>query len=188
MSQGVPLTVRDAGMTQPPRTIVYFPMVTETPARDGGTASINAPRGLSYAIRSDRTGTPGLLRDVREVINSINANLPLGTVGTMEQTVSRSLARTSFTLIMLAIGAAVALLLGSVGVYGVIGYVVSQRTKELGVRIALGARPLDVKHLVLRQGLLIACFGVTVGLVASFWATRLMAGLLFGVSPLDPVT
>jgi ABC-type antimicrobial peptide transport system permease subunit len=107
---------------------------------------------------------------------------------TLPDLMAQSVARTSFTLILLTIAAAVALLLGIIGVYGVISYAVSQRTGELGMRMALGARGLDVMGMVLRQGLLLSIAGVAIGLTLSLGLTSLMAGLLFGVSPTDPVT
>jgi ABC-type antimicrobial peptide transport system permease subunit len=100
----------------------------------------------------------------------------------------RSIARTSFTLILLAIAAGVALLLGIVGVYGVISYAVNQRSHELGLRMALGARAEQVKLMVLRQSLVLSAVGVTIGLGLAVGLTRLMAGMLYGVSPLDPLT
>jgi len=98
------------------------------------------------------------------------------------------MARTSFTLVMLAIAALVSLLLGTVGVYGVVSYMVSQRTREIGVRMALGASSGKVTGMVLRLGAILALVGVGVGIAAAFGLTRLMAGLLYGVSAVDPVT
>ncbi len=98
------------------------------------------------------------------------------------------MARTSFTLVMLAIAAAVALALGLVGIYGVISYIVSQRTREIGVRMALGAGRRDVRAMVLRQGMVLAVVGVVVGLVAAVGLTRVMSSLLYGVEPTDPIT
>jgi ABC-type antimicrobial peptide transport system permease subunit len=98
------------------------------------------------------------------------------------------MARTSFSLIMLGIAAGVALLLGAIGIYGVISYVVSQRTRELGVRLALGAEASDVRRMVLRQGLILAGMGVIIGLGAAIGLTRLMEALLYGVDPVDPLT
>ena len=98
------------------------------------------------------------------------------------------MARTSFSLIMLGIAATVALILGAIGIYGVISYVVSQRTRELGVRLALGAEAGDVRRMVLRQGLVLAVTGVAVGLGAAMGLTRLMEALLYGVDPVDPLT
>ncbi len=107
---------------------------------------------------------------------------------TLDEYVDRSMAQTSFTLIMLGIAAAVALFLGSVGIYGVISYVVSQRTREIGVRMALGAEQRDVSRMVLKQASLLAGGGVVIGLAGAMGLTRLMSSLLFGVSPMDPVT
>jgi ABC-type antimicrobial peptide transport system permease subunit len=146
------------------------------------------PRSLTYVIRSPRVGTPGFLREVREAVWSINSNLPLAGLRTMNDVLQGSLARHSFTLMMLGIAAAVALLLGTVGVYGVIAYVVSQRTRELGVRMVLGAGRGTVIHMVLRQALILAGSGVVIGLGSAYALTRLMSSLLFGISPTDPIT
>jgi ABC-type antimicrobial peptide transport system permease subunit len=118
----------------------------------------------------------------------VNPNLPLANVRTLDDLLTRSMARTSFSLIMLGIAAAVALILGSIGIYGVIGYVVSQRTRELGVRMALGAEAGDVRGMVLKQGLLLSGAGVVIGLGAAAGLTRLMGALLYGVDPIDPLT
>ncbi len=118
----------------------------------------------------------------------MNPNLPVARVRTLDEYVDRSMAQTSFTLIMLGIAAAVALFLGSVGIYGVISYVVSQRTREIGVRMALGAEQRDVSRMVLKQASLLAGGGVVIGLAGAMGLTRLMSSLLFGVSPMDPVT
>ena len=107
---------------------------------------------------------------------------------TLDEILDRSMARTSFTLVMLAIAAITALLLGGVGIYGVTSYVVAQRGREIGVRMALGAQRGDVSRMVLSHGLRLAVVGAGVGLVAAFFLTRLMAALLFGVEPLDPAT
>jgi putative ABC transport system permease protein len=96
--------------------------------------------------------------------------------------------RTSFTLVILGVAAGVALLLGVVGIYGVIAYSVSQRTREIGIRIALGARQGQVRGMFVRQGLLLTCLGLALGLGAAVGLTRLMSALLFGISPLDPMT
>jgi ABC-type antimicrobial peptide transport system permease subunit len=98
------------------------------------------------------------------------------------------MAQTSFALVMLAIAAAVALMLGVVGIWGVIAYIASQRTKEIGIRIALGAVSRDVTRLFLRQGLLLAGAGIAIGLVAAGLVTRLMSSLLYGVAAIDPLT
>ena len=128
------------------------------------------------------------LRPAREAIWAVNPSLPLARVRTLAEYVDRSMARTSFTLVVLGIAAAVALFLGSVGIYGVISYVVSQRTREIGVRMALGAEAGDVSRMVLKQALMLAAGGVVIGLVGAAGLTRLMSSLLFGVSSMDPVT
>jgi ABC-type antimicrobial peptide transport system permease subunit len=145
-------------------------------------------RNVAYAVRSTRAGTQGFLQEIRQAVWSTNPNLPVARVRTLEEIVERSMARTSFTLIMLGIAAAVAVLLGAVGIYGVVSYAVSQRTREIGLRMALGARKGDVSRLVLGQGLLLAALGVVVGLGAAFGLTRLMSALLFGVEAVDPMT
>jgi ABC-type antimicrobial peptide transport system permease subunit len=129
-----------------------------------------------------------LLDAARDAVWSVNPNLPLSRVRTLRENVDRSMARTSFTLIMLGLAAGVALFLGSVGIYGVISYVVSQRTREIGVRMAMGAETADVSRMVLKQALLLAGFGVGIGLVGAVGLTRLMSALLYGVSPMDPLT
>lgn len=129
-----------------------------------------------------------LLNAAREAVWSVNRNLPLARVRTLDEYVDRSMARTSFTLVMLGISALVALFLGSVGIYGVISYVVSQRTREIGVRMAIGAEAGDVSRMVLKQALMLAGGGVVIGLVGAAGLTRLMSSLLFGVSSMDPVT
>jgi ABC-type antimicrobial peptide transport system permease subunit len=106
----------------------------------------------------------------------------------MRQTVDHSMARTSFTLVMLAIAGGMALLLGLIGIYGVIAYAVSQRTREIGIRLALGAQPADVRRIFVRYGLGLCAMGITIGVVAAATLTRVMKSLLFGVAPMDPMT
>jgi predicted permease len=181
---GVVGDIRDDGVGRDPVATVYWPQVVQ-PIPGG---DISGPRSMGYAVRA-RNGDPrALLPAIREAVWSVNPSLPLAQERTLEELASRSMAQTSFTLIMLAIAAGVALFLGSVGIYGVISYVVSQRTREIGVRMAMGAEEADVSRMVLRQAGLLAAVGVAVGLAAAAGLTRLMASLLFGVSPLDPVT
>ena len=118
----------------------------------------------------------------------MTGNLPVANVRTLADIMSSSMAQTSFALVMLGIAAGVALLLGIVGIYGVIAYVAAQRTKEIGIRIALGAASRDVTGLFLRQGLLLASIGIVIGLVAAGASTRVMSTLLYGVRAIDPVT
>jgi ABC-type antimicrobial peptide transport system permease subunit len=125
---------------------------------------------------------------VREAVWSVNSNLALASVRTMEEVYGKSVARTSFTLVMLAIAGAMALALGIVGIYGVISFTVSQRKREIGIRLALGAQRGDVVQMVLKQGATMALVGVTIGIAAAFGLTRLMTSLLFGVTARDPLT
>jgi predicted permease len=181
---GVVGDVRDNGVDQDPVTVVYWPMAI---ARFW-TEDLFVPRSMAYVLRSPRAGTATLLDEARSAVWSVDPRLPIAQVHTVDEILSRSMARTSFTLVMLAIAAVTALLLGGVGIYGVTSYVVAQRSREIGVRMALGAQRGDVRRLVLRHGLILAAVGVAVGLVAALGLTRLMAALLYGVAPLDPVT
>ncbi|MGW8268427.1 MAG: FtsX-like permease family protein, partial [Longimicrobiales bacterium] len=187
---GVVGNVRDDGLDQDPTTVVYWPMMQRNLWEElpSGAPEIFARRSQNYAIRSPRVGSTEFLAEVREAIWGVNPNLPLAGVRTLDELLSRSMARTSFSLIMLGIAAAVALILGSIGIYGVISYVVSQRTRELGVRMALGAEAGNVRGMVLRQGLFLSGIGVLVGLGAALALTRLMEALLYGVDPVDPLT
>jgi ABC-type antimicrobial peptide transport system permease subunit len=145
-------------------------------------------RTTTLVIRTDRAGTASLLDEIRRAVWSANASLPLAAVRTMQEIYDQSLARTSFTLVMLTIAASMGLLLGVVGVYGVISCSVSQRRREMGIRLALGADHRALKMLFLRHGLGLVGAGVVVGLSASAALARVMSSLLFGVSPLDPRT
>jgi putative ABC transport system permease protein len=143
---------------------------------------------MVYVVRSDRVGSPGFLRELRQAVWSVNPNLPLASVRTLDEIQADSMAQTSFALVMLAIAATVALLLGSVGIYGVIAYIATQRTREIGIRMALGAQTGDVRRLFLRHGLLLTGAGIALGIGVALALTRVMSALLFGVSPTDPMT
>src|SRR6185503_2535239 len=141
-----------------------------------------------YAIRSMRTGTEGFLAEAQQTIWSVNGRQPVFLVTTLKTLYDQSMARTSFTLVMLALAGAMALVLGIVGIYGVIAYVVSQRTREIGIRTALGAQRAELLSAFVRHGLVLAGIGASLGLVAAAGLTRLMSSLLFGVTALDLVT
>jgi putative ABC transport system permease protein len=149
---------------------------------------VNVSRAIALAIRSERAGTEAFLNEMRQAVWSVNPSLPLASVQTMQEIYDRSMARTSFTLVMLAIASAMALVLGVVGIYGVISYAVSQRTREIGIRLALGVQQGQLKRMFVRDGLTLAGVGVAIGLAAAMGLTRVMSSLLFGVSALDPVT
>jgi predicted permease len=184
---GVSGNVRDDGLDQSPTAVVYWPAMYRNYWAEvaGDEEEIQARRSMNFAIRSSRVGSADFMAEVREAIWGVNPNLPLAGVRTLGDLLDSSMARTSFSLIMLGIAAVVALILGAIGIYGVISYVVSQRTREMGVRLALGAGASDVRHMVLRQGFFLAGTGVVVGLAAAFGLSRLMEALLFGVDPVD---
>ena len=181
---GVVGNERDDGADHKATTIVYWPMML----RDFWGFPMIAQRGQAFAIRSSRTGSASLLNEVRRAVWAVNPDLPIANVRTVKEVYDRSMARTAFTLVMLSIAAGMALLLGIVGIYGVVSYAVSQRTREIGIRIALGAPQQAVRQMFVREGLLLTAIGVVCGLAAAAGLTHLMKALLFEVSPLDPAT
>lgn len=154
----------------------------------GLQAPPDTPRQISFAIRTDRAGTEGFINEVQNAIWSVNRNVPLASIRTLKNLLGESLAATSFTLVMLGIAGAMALVIGVVGIYGVVAYLVARRQREIGVRLALGAQGRDVQMLFVRHGLSLAAIGVTLGVGAAVGLMRLMSSLLFGVSPVDPAT
>jgi putative ABC transport system permease protein len=181
---GVAQAERDNGVHQKAPVIVYWPLLKT----NFWTTPVDVRRTLAVVVRSSRTGTQSFLNDVRQAIWSVNPNVPLANVRTVRTIFDRSLARTSFTFVMLTIAAGMALLLGIVGIYGVIAYSISQRTREIGIRIALGAPFRNVRGMFVRHGLTLAAIGVACGIAAAVPLTRLMRALLFEVSPVDPAT
>jgi len=181
---GVVSDVRDNGVNQPAPEMVYWPMMMA----NFWDEAVHARRSIAYAIRSPRVGSAEFMNEVRQAIWSVNPNLPLASVRTLQEIHQRSMARTSFTLVMLGMAGAMALLLGVVGIYGVIAYSVSQRTREIGIRMALGAQREDVRAMFVRHALMLTGIGITIGLAAAIALTRLMSTLLYGVSAADPIT
>ena len=176
---GVVGDVKTFGLGEAIRPMAYLPV--GTPVRAG---SLDVMRIVL------RTAVPpsSLASALRAAVDRVDPSIPLMRVRTMEEIISGSLARVAFTMTLLIIAASVALVLGLVGLYGVISYIVSQRTPEIGVRLALGAQPGHVRSMVLRQGLSVALIGVVLGLALAAVATRVMGSLLFEVSTHDPVT
>jgi predicted permease len=175
---GVVADERDDGLTKPATAIAYWPLLNNS----------YGWRRMAYAVRSDRVGAPGFLGELRQAVWSVNPNLPLATVQTLEEIQARSMSQTSFATVMLGIAASVALLLGVVGIYGVIAYIAAQRTREIGIRMALGAQLRDVRTMFLRHGVRLTATGIALGIGVSLVLTRLMSALLFGVGRTDPAT
>jgi predicted permease len=144
-------------------------------------------RAMTVAFRS-RTNSAAMLSATKSELRSLDPDLPMYHVRTMEQQVNESLAQRRFSMTLLGVFAGVALALATIGIYGVMAYLVNQGTRELGIRIALGASRRNILTLVVRQGMVLAVSGVTIGLVAAFVLTRLMRSLLFGVEATDPLT
>jgi putative ABC transport system permease protein len=181
---GVVSDERDDGVNQKAPPIAIWPILMSNFAGDDTFVT----RNIAFIVRSSRAGSSTLLNDISHAVWSVNPNLPVADVHTLQEIYNKSLARTSFTLVMLAIAGAMALLLGVVGIYGVISYSVSQRTREIGIRMALGARKDELMRMFVGQGLRLAVIGVACGLIAAAALTRLMKSLLFEVNPVDPVT
>jgi putative ABC transport system permease protein len=181
---GVVGNEHDDGVTRPATTIVYWPMLQE----DFWDVGLRSQRSMAYAIRSSRLRDTGFLKEIQQAVWSVNPNLPLASVETLQEIYGKSMAQTSFTLVILGIAAAVTLLLGVVGIYGVIAYVVAQRRREVGIRMALGAAAGEVQRLFVRHGLVVTGIGLLVGAIAAAAMSRVLGALLFDVSPLDPLT
>jgi putative ABC transport system permease protein len=143
---------------------------------------------MTVAVRSVAADPLALVPSVERAVWSIDAEMPLADLKTMDRVVSDSVARRRFSVLLLSVFAGVALLLAAIGLYGVIAYAVSQRTREFAIRMALGARSGQVVYMILREALLVTLVGVAVGVVAALGLTRLISGLLFGVAPTDPWT
>jgi predicted permease len=173
---GVVQDVRENGVQEKAPAIVYW------------SSLMGDSRTMTFAIRTDRAGAQTFLSEVRQAVWSVNSNLPLASVRTMQEVYDKSVARTSFTLVMLGIAGAMAMALGMIGIHGVISYTVSQRRREIGIRLALGAQRGDVLQMVLRQGAKTALVGVAIGIGSALALTELMRSLLFGVSARDPMT
>jgi predicted permease len=164
---------RDAG-----EAIVYFPLTGPEPR----TWAVGTP---AYVVKSSRASTLG--REVRNLVREVAPEAPVYREFTMDFLAQRSMVQLSFTMLTLGVVSVLALLLGAIGLYGVLSYVVAERTREIGVRMALGASAAVVRRQVVSQGTKVVLAGIGVGILAAFGATRLLGALLFGVKPVDPV-
>jgi len=179
---GVVASVRDSSLQTPPAPTVYFP---EVPVADSSFTQFAWMMGLVVRTTGDPTAA---IRPVQSVVHELDPTLPLFDVKPMTEVVRGSLAQLSFTMLIIGVAALVTLLLGAIGLYGVIAYVASLRTRELGVRIALGATPREVAGMVTRQGIALTAIGIGAGLVIFALVARFIRSLLFGVAPSDPLT
>lgn len=180
---GIVGDVRDDGLNTDPGPIMYVPVAQ---VKDGVTALNNHLAPLTWAIRTQ--GDPYALSSaIQSAIQSVNRDLPVAHIRSMDRVVIESTAREDFNMLLLTIFAGSAMLLAAIGIYGLMAYSVEQRTQEIGIRIALGAGPAEMRNMIVIQGMRLALIGVALGVGASFGLTRLMAKLLFGVKASDPL-
>jgi len=182
---GVAEDVRQNGVDEVAPAIVYWPTMAPSPFVPG---QIYSARAVTFVVHTDRAGTESLRSEIQHAVWQANGNLPVASMQTLGEIYSRSMARTSFTLVMLAISGAMALALSLIGIYGVISYAISQRTREIGIRMALGAQKGELRWMFVRSALALTGVGVVIGLGAAAAVARMLRTLLFGVSPLDPLS
>jgi predicted permease len=181
---GVAGDVYDNGVNQDPPTAVYWGLFQDNFA----TQKELVRRYVHYVIRTPRAGSASFFSDSERAVWSVDHNLPLAYQKTMGELYTKSMARTSFTLVLLAVAGAMTLLLGIIGLYGVIAYAISQHTREIGIRMALGAQRAALTRMYVREGLLLTAIGVIGGVAVALTTMRLMSSLLYHVSPVDPWT
>lgn len=181
---GVSEDVHYGGVDKPAPSLVYWPLMMDHFA--GQKQKLQ--RSTVFVMRSQLAGTQSLMTAIQQQVWTVNPKVPLAKSETLGDLYTKSMARTTFTLVMLCISGGIALLLGTVGIYGVIAYSVSQRTREIGIRMALGAQRGTVVGAFVRQGMLPTGLGIAIGLVIAFATMRFMSALLYGVSAQDPVT
>jgi predicted permease len=182
---GVVQDVRDNALDEPAPAIAYWPtLTTDLYVFQPRTLT----RGATFVVRSPLAGTQALVMQMQRAVWSVKPDVPLAVVRTMQDVYSQSLSRKSFTLVILGIAGSVALVLGVVGLYGVLAYIVAQRRREIAIRLAVGAQPRRVALSFLRYGVGLALVGVVLGLGTAAAVTRLMAALLHGVHPIDALT
>jgi predicted permease len=180
---GVVEDVFDNGVSAAAPTTVYWPTL-----KQNSFGRITVARIVTFAIRSPQAGSERLMSQVRQAVWSAHGSLSLASERTLQDVYDQSMARTSFTLVLLAIAGTMALALGVIGIYGVISYAVSQRAREIGIRLALGAQGAEMKRMFVRNALKLTLGGMAIGAVGAIGLTRLMSSLLFGVNTLDPMT
>ena len=182
---GVAQDVHQNGVDEEAPAAVYWPLMVKVPYENN---AIDTLRAVTFVVHSDRAGTESLLGEIQRAVWQVNGSLPVASMQTMGEIYGHSMARTSFTLVMLGIAAAMALALGIIGIYGVISFSVSQRTREIGIRMALGAQKGELRWMFVRSALVLAGVGIAFGLGAAATVARMLRALLFGVGPLDPLS
>jgi len=175
---GVSEDVHYDGVEKPAPSMVYWPLMMQR----------RLQRATVFVVRSQLAGTQSLMKAIQQQVGMVNPNVPLANSETLGDLYTQSMARTSFTLVMLCVCGGIALLLGTVGIYGVMAYSVSQRTREIGIRMALGAQRGAVVGAFVRQGMWLTVMGMAMGLVVASATMRFMSSLLYGVSAEDPIT
>jgi putative ABC transport system permease protein len=180
---GVVADVYNDGADRPAPLIVYWPARLHD-----YVAGTLLPRSVTFAVRSERAGTEAFVREIRQAVAEVMPSLPVFQTRTLREVYDQSMAPTAFSLILLGIAGAMALLLGIVGIYGVLSYAVVQRQREVGIRLALGAQPGSVKGMFVRRGMLLSAIGIAIGVAVAVGITRWMSSLLFGVTPVDAAT
>jgi putative ABC transport system permease protein len=171
---GVVSDIRHDGVDRPSPSTVYWPL--------------RSSRTATFMIRGPRAGTEGYAADIRRAVSTVSAGLPITQMQTLQQVYAKSMSRTAFTLTLLGLSGGMALLLAAIGIYAVIAYTLSQRTREIGIRLALGARQERLQLKFVGHGLLWSAIGVAAGLAAAVPLSHLISALLFGVEPIDPPT
>jgi len=180
---GIVGDVRGQGLNNNPDPIMYVPVAQVT---DGVTALNNGIIPITWTIRTS-VEPYSVSKEIQEALRTASGGLPVAHIRSMEQVRGESTSRTDFNVTLLVIFASLALLLAAIGIYGLMAYSVQQRTQEIGIRMALGASAQDVRKMVVRQGMALALAGVIIGVAAALGVTRLMASLLYGVTPRDPI-
>lgn len=181
---GVVADIADNGLDQPAPPTAYWPLLT----RNFEASPEFVVRNLAYILRTPRAGAATLRQDIQQAVWQVDGTLPLAEVQTLATVYDRSLARNALALVLLALAGAMALLLAAVGLYAVIAYTVAQRTREIGIRLALGAVPGAVIGHFVRNGLRLSAYGALAGIAAALALSRLLRALLYDVSPADPAT
>ncbi|MEO8945051.1 MAG: ABC transporter permease, partial [Gemmatimonadaceae bacterium] len=180
---GLADNIRGASLSDPPPGVVFFPMLPIA-----GAYLWSPPLTMTIVLRTNGVPPQSLTASLRRVLNAMDPDIPLGNVHTMDDVVARSMVRLSFTMTLLAIAAAMALILSAIGIYGVISYIVGRRRGEIGIRMALGAHASRIGTMVVRQSVQFAVAGIVIGIIATLLISRVLSSILYGVSPTDPTT